>query len=126
MGPAPPHAAASRRAPVLLLGLMADKDAREIVGVLAALEPAHVVCTSAAQQDASSSPPHDLARLVHARTGRAAVALPELDAALGSALAAARERGTFLVAVGSLRLCGAVRSNRRIVAAGEDAGKASE
>ena len=115
-GPTPPSAAASRRAPVFLLGLMADKDARAITAELGALRPVHAVCTSMGA-GASSHPPHEVAELLRAVTGCQVAAVGELDEALSEALAVAQEHGTFVVVVGSLRLCGAVRSDPRVIMA---------
>lgn len=112
-GPRPPAAAASRRAPVLLLALMADKDARGVMAELGALRPAHAVCTGMGE-GVPCSPADEVAERLRAATGCQATAIAELDAALGEALRAARERGTFVVVVGSLRLCGAVRLDPRI------------
>jgi dihydrofolate synthase/folylpolyglutamate synthase len=112
-GPTPPAAASSRLAPVLLLGLMADKDARAITAELGALHPVHAFCTSMGA-GVLCSPPHQVAELLRAVTDCQVAAVDELDAALSKALAVAQERGTFVVVVGSLRLCGAVRSDPRV------------
>ena len=112
-GPTPPPAAASRLAPVLLLGLMADKDARAITAELGALRPVHAVCTSMGA-GVPCSPPHQVAELLRAVADCQVTAVDELDVALSKALAVAQERGTFVVVVGSLRLCGAVRSDPRV------------
>jgi dihydrofolate synthase/folylpolyglutamate synthase len=112
-GPTPPAAASSRLAPVLLLGLMADKDARAITAELGALHPVHAFCTSMGA-GVLCSPPHQVAELLRAVTDCQVAAVDELDAALSKALAVAQERGTFVVVVGSLRVCGAVRSDPRV------------
>lgn len=111
-GSAPPAAAASRRPPVLLLGLMADKDTAAVARELARLRPAHAVCTSLGS--GASQPPHSVAALLLGAMpsgGCRAVAVGEPVDALAAALDAARERGTYLVVTGSLRLCGTVRSS---------------
>ena len=94
---------------------MADKDAHAIMAELGALRPAHAVCTPTGA--GSSSSPHEVAKPLYAATGCQATPVAELHAALTKALSAARERGTFVVVVGSLHLCGAVRSDARITAA---------
>ena len=98
---------------MLLLGLMADKDARAITAELGALRPVHAVCTSMGA-GVPCSPPHQVAELLRAVADCQVTAVDELDAALSKALAVAQERGTFVVVVGSLRLCGAVRSDPRV------------
>lgn len=112
-GSAPPVAAASRRPPVLLLGLMADKDTSAVARELARLRPAHAVCTSLGP--GASQPPHSVAKLLLGAmpSGCRAVAVSEPAEALEAALDAARELGTYLVVTGSLRLCGSVRRSIR-------------
>ena len=92
-GAAPPAAAASRSAPVLLVGVAKGKDAAGICAALAAAEPALCVCTSASSSEelaALCTPPSELVgAMVGAGVG-AARAVPEVDAALAEAVREAR------------------------------------
>ena len=97
----------------LLMGMMADKDAAEVVATVVGstlLAEARFVATSVPDTDRSLAAA-DLAAEWDAQTGTPAdAALDDPDMALAHALATARGAGGMVVVAGSLYLVGHVRS----------------
>lgn len=99
-------AAAAGARPVLLIGMLDDKDHLAVASELSSLSPLHVVCVSLGQSQAGTL---RLRQAVAAAcTGSVSVA-PDAASAVEAALAATRRCDTWLVVAGSFRLCGAVR-----------------
>jgi dihydrofolate synthase/folylpolyglutamate synthase len=92
--------------PVLLIGMLDDKDQLGVASELGALAPVHAVCVPLT---ASPRGADTLRQAVAAAcTGSVSVA-PDVASALDAALAVSREGQTWLVVAGSFRLCGSVR-----------------
>jgi dihydrofolate synthase/folylpolyglutamate synthase len=124
-GVAPPPGV-SRTPPVVLVGLAAEKDAAAFAAALRGARPALCVATAAgpaggrADGDGSGAaesaaapcvPPAELASaLAIAGCGTEHRVAHEIGRALELALGEARERGTWLLVVGSFRLCGEIRN----------------
>lgn len=120
-----PSAARSVSPPVLLVGMLDDKDHDAVAAALCSLSPLHAVCvplgaalsTQPRAQTARSAslaavPPPSSTTVQRAlvRAGCASVEVKaEAAEALDAALATARRHGTWVLVAGSFRLCGAVR-----------------
>lgn len=90
--------------PVLLLGLSADKDAEAIAAILAP-RAAPVICS---QQPTGGLAPERLAAACEAVAPGRVTMIPELDAAVSQARAAAAARQTAMVATGGMHFAAAV------------------
>jgi len=93
------------RLPIIVLGVLADKDAEGIVGALSGAASGFITTENGSPR---CLPADRLAGVVRKVSGQAALAVPDLR----DALAAARERGgaTGTVVTGSLYTVGAVKA----------------
>lgn len=97
-----------QRRPVLVLGILADKDVEGIVRALAPAASAFVCCRSASPRSLASG---DLARVVERVTGVAPATCETIEAAVQMAREIAIARGTGVVVAGSLYTAGEVRAS---------------
>jgi len=98
--------------PVLLVGMLEDKDHAAVATALGSLSPIHAVCVALASAPADGASEQAVLRVRDAvvRAGCASVSIaPDAARALDEALDAARRHKTWVLVAGSFRLCGAVR-----------------
>jgi dihydrofolate synthase/folylpolyglutamate synthase len=96
-----------KRPPVVVLGVMADKDADGIAAALAG-HASRLFCTRA--ESARALDPDDLALAVRMHADVPVEAQPNVSAALASALDAAAAEGAGVVVTGSLYVAGEARA----------------
>lgn len=95
-----------RKPPVLLIGMLGDKDHGQVSASMSALLPPHVVCVDVSGGRGVAG---KLKTQMAAAGCTSVCAVPDVASALEAALDAARHHETWLVVVGSFRLCGSVR-----------------
>jgi dihydrofolate synthase/folylpolyglutamate synthase len=92
--------------PVLLVGMLDDKDHLAVASELRSLSPPHAVCVTLSDRPHGAD---SLSRAMGAAGAGSVSVAPDAASGLDTALAAARRCDTWLVIAGSFRLCGAVR-----------------